>query len=153
MDSLSFTLRLGYRPYLGLCKLGARMKIVTPSNEVFACWSKACAPPPAGKGGSAKGGPWSNKQRVARAKAAGEPVSQGKTYGRKSKSGKPGKEYWNLPEEERRRRDHADIVKAGKKAVARWESSKKAPKRGNVDENPGTAYDKYRAAKKGGSPK
>lgn len=32
------------------------MKIVTESREVFACYSKACAPPPAGTGGSSPKG-------------------------------------------------------------------------------------------------
>lgn len=32
------------------------MALSTTSTIVFACYSKACAPPPAGKGGSSKGG-------------------------------------------------------------------------------------------------
>jgi hypothetical protein len=34
----------------------ALMKIVTTSEEVFACYSRACAPPPVGTGGSGGGG-------------------------------------------------------------------------------------------------
>lgn len=32
------------------------MKVFTDSEQVFACYSRSCAPPPVGKGGSNKGG-------------------------------------------------------------------------------------------------
>lgn len=49
------------------------------SEEVFACYSKACAPPPAGKGGSLKGVSPAARGRIdarLKAKKGGKKVDQ-----------------------------------------------------------------------------
>lgn len=96
-----------------------RMKIETTSEEVFACWAKSCAPPPAGKGGSAKGGPWSNRQRVAREKGGDKGASRAALKGGDEAAKK--RAYYNMDPDERRRQDHLEIVRAGKAAVKRWD--------------------------------
>lgn len=72
------------------------MKVVITSSEVFACYSRACAPPPVGKGGSGKGG---RKGALARAAAskmvAGTKIkiaadkAAAKSYGTKTSKGGP----------------------------------------------------------------
>lgn len=48
----------------------------TLSNQVFACYSRACAPPPVGTGGSSKGG----RGGVDRARAAAKSGGLDKSY-------------------------------------------------------------------------
>lgn len=45
---------LGSIQSTGFDKIGRMIRV---TDEVFACYEKACAPPPAGHGGSSKGGP------------------------------------------------------------------------------------------------
>jgi hypothetical protein len=103
--------------------------MVVTTEEVFGCWSKACAPPPAGRGGSVKGGPWSNRQKIAK-------------HG-KGKYRDPSKFDPNESEAAGKARVRA----AGKAAVARWDKATGRAKRSSIKDEPmskaKTKYDDY----------
>jgi len=64
------------------------------SASVFACYAKSCAPPPAGKGGSSKGGP---NSAIARSKALLARTSPGRGAGLRGDDGSPNLPLRSIP--------------------------------------------------------
>lgn len=100
---------------------------VAEDSEVFACWSKACAPPPAGKGGSSKGAPGSKKARDRLAKkAARRQVSESKSRMRADKKAASTRGS-DVESPKAKARSASPSTKAKvDKAIADWKKSGKA---------------------------
>lgn len=109
------------------------------SEEIFACWSKACAPPPAGRGGSSKGSPWSNRQKLAR-------HGKGKYSDPKSKS-QSKKDIDDLFDDDKLRKK---IRKAGEAARSKYDKQTGFKKRMETRREPMAGPSRYDQIKKKG---